>query len=170
VRASVVPQRFQEVRDKTRRPGLVLHDVHSTEYPRLKTREEKMQSGRLAFTIALTAALLVSLTPQASAASAVNKIRNTGTISVGALKSEASGNAPPYYDELIPPGMLSGYLYTYGIYVGDKYCVRVRHWLDSDGRNLSFPLIYTGPVIVTFPEHNWDVRALPTSDELCHRA
>lgn len=134
-----------------------------------------MKKLRWASTIALTAALLISLTPTGASA-ASREIRNTGAYGIGAIQvfdgSYSQGGG--LYDAVIPPNRFSGWASTAGIYVGPNYCVRARRWLSGTEAfppapsQLADPFIVHGPAYVElFSSIGFDVRALPLSNSLC---
>ncbi|WP_189243483.1 hypothetical protein [Planobispora rosea] len=142
-----------------------------------KAREGEMKKMAWASATALAAALLASLTPSASEASvAATEVRNTSTISIGAVQyRDGQYKHHPYYDDLIPPGRLSGYPSTAGVYIGPGYCVRLRYWLRGTEQNPPSPPDLSDPEVRRFPtggwvwflSRSWDVRALPLSDPGC---
>ncbi|MEO3925253.1 hypothetical protein ABGB07_15485 [Micromonosporaceae bacterium B7E4] len=132
-----------------------------------------MKKVRWASTIALTAALLISLTPTAASA-ASREVRNTGAYAIGAIQVFDGQYSQGAYDALIPPNRFSGWASTAGIYVGPGYCVRARKWLAGTEAfppapsQLDNPFIVHGPAYVElFSSIGFDVRALPLSDPLC---
>ncbi|MGX7671329.1 hypothetical protein [Plantactinospora sp. DSM 117369] len=136
-----------------------------------------MKKVKLASTIALTAALLVGLTP-AAASAASREIRNTGTYAIGAIQVFDGQYAQGNYDALIPPGRFSGWASTAGIWIGPGYCVRFREWLSGTEASppgpsqLGNPFIHLGPgyvhLAVNYTALGFDVRALPLSNSLCY--
>jgi hypothetical protein len=139
-----------------------------------------MKKLRWASTVALTAAVMTSLTlPTAAGASATdNEVRNTGTSHIGGIdnwRGTGAIYANGYWDGLIAAGSFSGWRHTAGIYVGPGYCVRVRAWRYGTQQNPPPPAGLSNAVIVpsntqarlddAFP--GWDIRALPNSNSGC---
>lgn len=146
-----------------------------------------MKKTGWAFIVALTIALLTGLSPPASAAAALTgetgstdaaaatwRVRNTGTVGVGAIQVWLGRGLiyrQGYYDAVIPGGQYSGWSSTEGFYVGPGYCLRVRFWANASGTELTDPLIYGpeqwGPFGATY---GIDIRALPLGNPLCQHA
>jgi hypothetical protein len=145
-----------------------------------------MRKTGWAFVVALTIAFLTGLSPSASAATVSTgdaggtsaaadswKVRNTGTVGVGAIR-DWRGVGRHYqqgqglYDAVIPGGRYSGWAYTEGFYIGPTHCLRLRAWENAAGTVLSDPVVYgpgqLGPVWALY---GFDIRAVPIGDPLC---
>ena len=99
-----------------------------------------MRKTSWAFMVALTVALVTGLSPAASASAvktldvggadavaATWKVRNTGTIGVGAIRvwrgvGRFYQQGDGLYDAVIPAGRYSGWPSTEGFYIGPGYC------------------------------------------------
>ena len=134
-----------------------------------------MKKVKWASTIALTAALLVGLIPGVALASSP-EVRNTGAYAIGAVhfwKGEGPQYAQGLYDALIPPGHLSGWASTDGVYIGPGWCVRAQGWRNVNGSELSSWFnIYSGDTngathYLGSPQCGMDVKAFPLSDPGC---
>ncbi|WP_433467936.1 hypothetical protein [Spirillospora sp. CA-128828] len=136
-----------------------------------------MKTVKWACVTALTAALLTSLTPSASAQAAYhNYVHNTGTVGIGAIQFwDGYYKHAPGYDDIIPGGSWSGYRPgTAGFYVGPGYCVRIRGWNNGSPSSPPPPSAYTDPQVVgtgwwEFMDlhEGYDVKALRTGDPGC---
>ncbi|MDG4825095.1 hypothetical protein O7635_24880 [Asanoa sp. WMMD1127] len=133
---------------------------------------------RWATTFALTAVLVIGLTP-GSASAATKEMRNTGDYAIGAIQvfdgTYAQGGGR--YDALIPPGRFSGWASTDGIYIGPGWCVRRRFWLSGTEASppgpaqLGDPKIHYGGAnglwVRFHSEIGVDIKALPYSHPDC---
>jgi hypothetical protein len=127
--------------------------------------------------MAILATGLTSASTASAAPAATNEVRNTGTLSVGAIQVFDGIYKNGTYDDLIPPYRFSGYANTAGIYVGPGYCVRVRGWLRGTEQFPPSPADLSDPIIVHAGQYDfrnsppvrvgYDVLALPESDPGC---
>lgn len=132
----------------------------------------KMKKATWASAIALTAGILTSVPPAASAASpTANEVHNTGSYGIGAVRYVSHVHTPGHYDALIPAGLYSGWPHTSYLYVGPGYCVRLRGWLSGGGLTQVQILTPGGPTSGEWRLNDsypgFDARALLLSDPGC---